>query len=709
MKPKSDTSSIRNSTPFILIRLGKVLIVVASVIPALNIIGRSFNFQLLTKVTPGHIITMNPLSSVCFMVLGVALWMLRKEDGDQFKYHRLLARCSALAVAIITFAKVLSLILGIEFKLDILLFKRQLYLEETQSWNGMAPNTAFSFLLLSITIIFIDKKFKDGKNPFQYLNFIVILISLLSMYGYIYGVKYLYGILSMIPMSFYSALCLYFFSTSVLFLRPYKGQMRMLIGENPIEVVWMRLAALILPLIIGYLKTQGEKMDLYDKEFGTAIFTLVTYTVSMILLGRKSSIQFNLRRAKKEIDDLRMAENERLNYLFDHSSTAIYIRDVNGKFIFINKKFEEIFGKRKHEIVGESPENIWSDDLIHWFKYDEESLKAGIVKEKIEIVNTESGRFDLSTKKFPIKHLNGEIYAICGMSADLTALKDSERKIVENNKLIHSIIELVGEMVFVVDQKGNFILYNEKAKRITGKKLVKYKQVYESHFFYPDRITPFPTKELPGARALRGLATRDRELFVINDAFPEGKIFRAIGEPLFLSEDKLVAIAIYRDITKRRNFQQRMKESENRIKDILSTIGEGIIISDKNGKFLQFNSVAINILGKGPVDIDPSEWPAFYGLYLPDGKTLPPSDKLPLQMALRGESVTDEELVIKTDSKEVKRVLISAKPILDDAGNVIAGLVNFRNITEFRHVEQAMKEVEEKYKELHDFLDRTRD
>ncbi|MBO9700615.1 MAG: PAS domain-containing protein [Sporocytophaga sp.] len=709
MKPKSDTSSIRNSTPDILIRLGKVLIVIASVIPALNIIGRSISFQLLTKVTPGHIITMNPLSSVCFVVLGVALWMLRKEDGNQFKYHRLIARCLALAVAIVTFAKVLSLVLSIEFKLDIILFREQLYLKETQSWNGMAPNTAFSLFLLSTTIIFIDKKFKDGKNPFQYLNFIVILIALLSMYGYIYGVRYLYGILSMIPMSFYSALCLYLFSTSVLFLRPYKGQMRKLIGENPIEVVWMRLAALILPLIIGYLKMQGENMDLYDKEFGTAIFTLVTYTISMILLGRKSSIQFKLRSTRKEIEDLRKAENERLNYLFDHSSTAIYIRDIKGRFIFINKRFEEIFGKRKDEIVGKTPEDVWSDGLMHWFKYDEESLNAGIVKENIESITTEIGKFDLDTKKFPIKHLDEEIYAICGMSTDLTALKNSERKIVENNKLIHSIIELIGEMVFVVDKNGNFILYNEKAKRITEQVLFKYEQVYESKFFYPDRKTSFPTGELPGARALRGLATRDRELFVINDAFPEGKIFRAIGEPLLLSEDKLVAIAIYRDITKRRMFQQRMKESESRIKDILSTIGEGIIISDKNGKFLQFNSVAINILGKGPVEIDPSEWPAFYGLYQPDGKTLYSADHLPLQRALRGETVSDEELVIITESKEVKRVLISAKPIRDDDGIVIAGLINFRNITEFRHVEQAMKEVEEKYQELHDFLDKLRD
>ena len=115
------------------------------------------------------------------------------------------------------------------------------------------------------------------------------------------------------------------------------------------------------------------------------------------------------------------------------------------------------------------------------------------------------------------------------------------------------------------------------------------------------------------------------------------------------------------------------------------------------------------MLGKGPVEINPSEWPAYYGLYLPDGKTLHSADQLPIQKALRGETVKDEELVIVTDSNEVKRILISAKPIIDDAGTVIAGLINFRNITEFRHVEQAMKEVEEKYQELHDFLDKLRD
>jgi len=58
-------------------------------------------------------------------------------------------------------------------------------------------------------------------------------------------------------------------------------------------------------------------------------------------------------------------------------------------------------------------------------------------------------------------------------------------------------------------------------------------------------------------------------------------------------------------------------------------------------------------------------------------------------MVLCGESVTKEELVIKTDSKEIKRVLVSAKPIGDDAGNV-AGFINFRSITEFGHVKSKL-------------------
>ncbi|MCI0473475.1 MAG: PAS domain-containing protein, partial [Ignavibacteria bacterium] len=66
---------------------------------------------------------------------------------------------------------------------------------------------------------------------------------------------------------------------------------------------------------------------------------------------------------------------------------------------------------------------------------------------------------------------------------------------------------------------------------------------------------------------------------------------------------------------------------------VLDSLSEGIIVTDKTGKFLFFNSVAQSILGIGPKKIKPSEWTSVYGCYYPDKVTPYKAEQLPLARA----------------------------------------------------------------------------
>lgn len=339
-----------------LIRLGKIFCVIAITIPIIVILLRLVDYTLLKRFSPGHIVVMNPLSGICFLILGIALYIIREEDCN--RHEKNIANILCFLSLTITLTKILSFIFNIDFGIDTFLFREQLVLPDNPNWtsrfNNMGINTSTGLSLVAISIIFIDsQQTKLYKSP-QTLNYIAIFLSLLTIYGYIYDVEDLYVSLGRIPMSFHSAITMFLLSSAVIFLRPHRGTMAYLIGQNPTEVFMMRFLAFIIPLIIGYLKIKGEENHVFTSEFGTALMATCTFIISMSLLGWKSSIQYKLQVEKRRKIEIIKSDRLRLEHILDSSKTFIQIVDIDDdKLLFSNETKEDAFVLHKG-LIGQS-------------------------------------------------------------------------------------------------------------------------------------------------------------------------------------------------------------------------------------------------------------------------------------------------------------------------------------------------------------------
>ena len=73
-------------------------------------------------------------------------------------------------------------------------------------------------------------------------------------------------------------------------------------------------------------------------------------------------------------------------------------------------------------------------------------------------------------------------------------------------QLMLAIFDSISDGVIVADEKGN-LTFNQSAERIIGGKVdtVLEQRTEEYSIFYPDKVTPIPTEELPlVARPVRG-------------------------------------------------------------------------------------------------------------------------------------------------------------------------------------------------------------
>ena len=78
-------------------------------------------------------------------------------------------------------------------------------------------------------------------------------------------------------------------------------------------------------------------------------------------------------------------------------------------------------------------------------------------------------------------------------------------------------MQQVSEGLVIVDLEGHFLFANEAAQKIVGigpeeSPPDEWSSVYGC--FLPDKVTPYPSEQLPLARAMRGEHVQEEEIFI---------------------------------------------------------------------------------------------------------------------------------------------------------------------------------------------------
>jgi PAS domain S-box-containing protein len=137
------------------------------------------------------------------------------------------------------------------------------------------------------------------------------------------------------------------------------------------------------------------------------------------------------------------------------------------------------------------------------------------------------------------------------------------------------------------------------------------------------------------------------------------------------------------------------------LESVLNSSTEGVIVADRNGRFLMFSPAAREMIGIGATEGGPDEWTASYGVFLPDTTTPYPTDDLPLVRAIRGEPTDAVEMFIRNPSrKDGVWLSISGRPLRDASGAVIGGVIVARDITQDRWAKKASEELRATHEEM---------
>jgi len=133
-------------------------------------------------------------------------------------------------------------------------------------------------------------------------------------------------------------------------------------------------------------------------------------------------------------EELRVA-GDRLQGILDHASAMISVKDVEGRYVLVGRRWEQVTGRSAAQVIGRTEAELLSGrPAAPSHAADLEVIRSGEPVEYERDTLTAEGARSHLTVKFPLKDAAGEVYAVATMTTDITERKRALEEAVEASR-----------------------------------------------------------------------------------------------------------------------------------------------------------------------------------------------------------------------------------------------------------------------------------
>ncbi len=172
---------------------------------------------------------------------------------------------------------------------------------------------------------------------------------------------------------------------------------------------------------------------------------------------------------KKRADEALLASETRLQAILDYSPVIVFLKDRDGRYLFINRMFEQRFGLLHDQIIGKTDHDLFSPEQAATFRRnDRDVLQTGAAIEFEEMAQYGDGEHAGIVVKFPIRDAKEEIYAIGGFVTDITDRKNAEEALRKSEERFRLVALATNDVLWDWDLMTNDHWWSPNAREKFG-------------------------------------------------------------------------------------------------------------------------------------------------------------------------------------------------------------------------------------------------
>ena len=145
---------------------------------------------------------------------------------------------------------------------------------------------------------------------------------------------------------------------------------------------------------------------------------------------------------RKRIQDDLTKSRMLFQAILDNSPNLIFLKDREGRYMLVNRQFENIFHLDGQSIVGRTDQELFSAEQAAMFQTnDRKVFESGVPMEFEEWAHHDDGPHTSIVFKFPLRTAEGEVCCIGGITTDITARKKVEQALIESEQRLRLAFE----------------------------------------------------------------------------------------------------------------------------------------------------------------------------------------------------------------------------------------------------------------------------
>jgi PAS domain S-box-containing protein len=304
----------------------------------------------------------------------------------------------------------------------------------------------------------------------------------------------------------------------------------------------------------------------------------------------------------QDLSELRKMDRElgileaQLNEFMENVPMTMSIRDLDGRFLVVNKEWEKRTHRRRAETIGRTYAEIFSDPSHPWHRNiasDRERLENVLQSGQLDRaeVQTSDSRYFLT--RFPIRDADGETFAIGTIMQDTSDWHRMSEERASLESRINAFLEHAPIAVSVKDLEQRYVLANPSFYELSG---TESDQVIGKTL---DDVFPEDHARLIREMEQRVTETKNAATSQYGAELPNRgrREFSVSKFPILDARGELSAIGTFvSDVTEQRASERALENSEERYRTLVELSPDGIIVHEE-GTILFANSVTARMFG----------------------------------------------------------------------------------------------------------------
>jgi len=178
-----------------------------------------------------------------------------------------------------------------------------------------------------------------------------------------------------------------------------------------------------------------------------------------------AEVELRLRAAGREDADAGLdASRTYLESVMDSVPAVVYAKDLDGRYLFVNRAYEREFGLSRSQIEGRTDEELFGSNPYIDRVRDGDRQALGLAPGEHWEDDENDPRGDAvriwRSTKFPLRDEHGEVYGVFGMSADRTEQIQTERQLAEARDHLRAAFEGAPIGMGLIAPDGGFLRVN---------------------------------------------------------------------------------------------------------------------------------------------------------------------------------------------------------------------------------------------------------